>query len=179
MGDKHERTVDVRFIFATNRDLPEEVKAGRLHEALYHRLNVFQIDIPPLRERKEDIPLLVEYFLCLLSAGRPPSRISRNVMDHLLAYHWPENVRELRNVIERGIILSENGIITPMALPRELSGQDLSACLDAPDMTLEALEKRHIENILKQMEGNRSKAADTLGISRKTLYRKLKEYGLI
>jgi two-component system NtrC family response regulator len=179
VGDKQERQVDVRFLFATNRDLPEEVKAGRLHEALYHRLNVFQIDIPSLRERKEDIPLLVEYFLCLLSGGRPPCRVSKSVMDHLMAYGWPGNVRELRNVIERGIILSENGIITPLALPRELCGQDLSTCLDAPNLTLQELEKRHIINILKGVDGNRSRAADMLGISRKTLYRKLKDYSLI
>jgi two-component system NtrC family response regulator len=179
VGDKQERQVDVRFLFATNRSLPEEVKAGRLHEALYHRLNVFQIDVPPLRERKEDIPLLVEYFLCSLSAGRPPCRVSKSVMDHLMSYHWPGNVRELRNVIERGIILSENGIITPLALPRELCGHDVSTCLDIPSLTLEELEKRHIMNTLKGVDGNRSQAADILGISRKTLYRKLKDYSLV
>jgi two-component system, NtrC family, response regulator len=178
IGDKHERQVDVRFLFATNRNLVEEARTGNFHEALYHRLNVFQIHIPPLRERKEDIPLLVEYFLGLLGAALSPCRISRSVMQCLMNYKWPGNVRELRNVIERGIILAENGIITENALPRELTEQCDAATTDVPFIPLMELEKRHIRRIMECVHGNRSQAAEILGIGRKTLYRKLKEYEL-
>jgi two-component system NtrC family response regulator len=179
VGDKQERQVDVRFLFATNRNLTEEVKAGNFHEALYHRINVFQIDLPPLRHRKEDIPLLVDYFLGLLSAGKPPCRVAKDVMHCLLAYQWPGNVRELRNVIERGIILADNGVITARALPRELAEHSESADdSDSSFASLAEMEKRQIRRALQHVEGNRSRAADLLGISRKTLYRKLKEYDL-
>ena len=178
IGDKYERQVDVRFLFATNRNLVEEARIGNFHEALYHRLNVFQIHIPPLRERKEDIPLLVEYFLGLLGSGTCPCRVSKSVMQCLLNYAWPGNVRELRNVIERGIILAENGIISESALPRELTQQSDSATTDVPLIPLTELEKRHIRRVMEWVDGNRSQAAGILGIGRKTLYRKLKEYEL-
>ncbi len=178
VGDKVERRVDVRFLFATNRDLPQEVEQGRFHEALYHRINVFQIRLPALRDRKEDIPLLVEYFLNLFSAGRPPCRVPNNVMQCLLDYHWPGNIRELRNVIERGIILSENGLIGLNALPREFTRNADFPGGETPFLSLEEVEKRHIRSVLRHFEGNRTQAAHTLGISRKTLYRKLKEYAL-
>ena len=178
IGDKYERQVDVRFLFATNRNLVEEARLGNFHEALYHRLNVFQIHIPPLRERKEDIPLLVEYFLGLLGSGACPCRVSKSVMQCLMNYAWPGNVRELRNVIERGIILAENGIISESALPRELTQQSDSATTDVPLIPLTELEKRHIRRVMEWVDGNRSQAAGILGIGRKTLYRKLKEYEL-
>lgn len=182
IGDKQERHVDIRFLFATNRDLEEEVKAGRFQEALFHRLNVFQIDIPPLRNRKEDVPLLIDHFLGILSADKSPCRISKDAMQRLLAYNWPGNIRELRNVIERGIILAENGIISLNALPAALSRQSAGngAVLDpeGPFATLEEMEKRHVRKALEFAGGNRSQAADLLGIGRKTLYRKLKEYDL-
>ena len=179
VGDKQERHVDVRFIFATNRNLEEEVKMGRFQEALYHRLNVFQIDILPLRQRKEDIPFLIEHFLVLLSGDQPPCRISKDAMQALLNYNWPGNIRELRNVIERGIILSENGMITPNALPKaivEQIGSDGTGGTDHAFLTLDEIEKRHILRAIEHANGNRSHAADLLGIGRKTLYRKLKEY---
>lgn len=178
VGDKQERQVDVRFLFATNRNLAEEVEAGHFHEALYHRLNVFCIDLLPLRQRNEDIPLLVEYFLMRLSVGSSACRISKNVMQYLLAYSWPGNVRELRNVIERGIILAENGVITAQALPRELVEQSSGDAAELPYLSLAGLEKQHIRRILQHVEGNRSQAANILGISRKTLYRKLKDYAI-
>jgi two-component system, NtrC family, response regulator len=178
VGDKYERQVDVRFLFATNRDLVEESRAGNFHEALYHRLNVFQIHIPPLRERKEDIPLLVEYFLGLLGGSSSSCRVSKSVMQCLMSYGWPGNVRELRNVIERGIILAENDIITESALPRELALQSDFRAMDAPLVPLNEVEKNHIRRVIDSVDGNRSQAAGILGIGRKTLYRKLKEYGL-
>ncbi len=174
VGDKEERTVDVRFLFATNRDLRKEKEAGRFSEALYHRLNVFNIAIPPLRERSEDIPALVEYFLGRLSIGPTPCTIAPKAMQCLLGYHWPGNVRELQNVIERGIILAENGLITTRALPGDLQGAAEDPALDTPFLPLEEVEKRHIQRVLKYVDGSRSKAAEILGIGRKTLYRKLK-----
>jgi two-component system NtrC family response regulator len=178
VGDKLERHVDVRFLFATNRDLAEEARTGRFHEALYYRINVFQIHVPPLRERKEDIPLLVDHFLERLSAGNSRCRISREVMQRLQCYSWPGNVRELRNVIERGIILSENGVIPTQALPRDIAEQVESEDKKPSSYNLQDMEKLHIERVLQETNGNRSQAADLLGISRKTLYRKLLEYNL-
>jgi len=178
VGDKLERHVDVRFLFATNRDLAEEARAGHFHEALYYRINVFQIDVPPLREHKEDIPPLVDHFLERLCAGNCPCRVSRDVMQRLQYYSWPGNVRELRNVIERGIILSENRVIPTQALPHDIAGQVESEGKKPPSSNLRDIERFHIERVLQETNGNRSQAADVLGISRKTLYRKLLEYDL-
>jgi len=178
VGDKQERQVDLRFLFATNRNLAEEVSRERFHEALYHRINVFHIELPALRDRKEDIPLLVDYFLGLLSAGSNVCHISKNVMQHLLGYQWPGNIRELRNVIERGIILSENGMITARALPRELVERSDGAGGENPFLSLQEIEKWHIARVLDHSAGNRTQAAAVLGISRRTLYRKIREYQL-
>ncbi|GFK92191.1 Transcriptional regulatory protein ZraR [Fundidesulfovibrio magnetotacticus] len=175
VGEKDERHTDIRCLFATNRNLQTEVEAGRFHEALFHRINVFNIHIPRLAERKEDIPLLVEHFLSRLRAGQPPCTITEGAMRCLLGYEWPGNIRELRNVIERGMILAENGLITEHVLPRELidKGEDQPGIL-----SLEAVERSHIRRVLQYHNGNRSLAAQSLGISRKTLYRKILEYGL-
>jgi two-component system NtrC family response regulator len=178
VGDKQERQVDARFLFATNRNLAEEVENGRFHEALFHRLNVFHVDLPPLRERREDIPVLVDYFTMRLCHGKSPCTVSKGVLQYLLAYRWPGNVRELRNVIERGIILAENGMITTRALPRELVEQNAPSTGDSPFVPLSELEKQHLRRVLDHVSGNRSQASSILGISRKTLYRKLKEYEL-
>jgi len=178
LGDKQERHVDIRYLFATNRNLAEESKNGNFHEALYHRLNVFQIHIPPLRERKQDIPLLIEHFLGVLAEGRPPCRVSKPAMECLMAYDWPGNARELRNVIERGTILAENNQISLNALPRELLDENPEHSAVTPFISLVEMEKRHISQVLEHVEGNRSQAAELLGIGRKTLYRKLKEYSL-
>ncbi len=178
VGEKEERTADVRFFFATNRDLATEVEEGRFHEALYHRLNVFAIEIPPLRERKEDIPELLEYFLGHLYLDRPPYKISQHAMQCLMSYDWPGNVRELRNVIERGIILAVNDLITAKCLPADIAKcQDESESCN-PFPTLEQHEKKFIMRVLEYVGNNRTHAAKMLGIGRKTLYRKLKAYGL-
>jgi two-component system NtrC family response regulator len=176
VGGQDERQVDIRFLFATNRNLSEEVSAGRFSQALFHRLNVFTILLPPLRDRAEDIPLLVEYFREKLSEGGPACRISARAMECLLAYHWPGNVRELQNVIERGIILSENGLVTERCLPHELVNAVRDTPRETPFQSLEELEKAHILRVLKFTEDNRVRAAEILGIGRKTLYRKLKKY---
>ena len=173
IGEKEERKVDIRFLFATNRNLAEAVEQGQFNEAFYHRINVFNIEIPSLRERKEDLPLLVDYFLTSLSPDQTPYRMVKGAMDCVLSYHWPGNIRELRNVIERSIILSENGIITERCLPRELV---MTAEKSETGITLESVEKEHIMKILGFFDGNRCKAAEALGISRKTLYRKMTQY---
>jgi two-component system NtrC family response regulator len=173
VGDKVEQNVDVRFIFATNKDLQAEVNAGRFSEALFHRLNVFNIPMPSLKERKEDIPALVEHFLGQLSKGEDRPRIAPRAMNCLLSYNWPGNVRELRNVLERGLILSENNLIIEQTLPLELVGVLGDRSSDAPFLTLQEAEREHILKVLNFVNGRRAKAAQILRIGRKTLYRKL------
>jgi two-component system NtrC family response regulator len=173
VGEKEEQKVNIRFLFATNRNLAREVEEGRFNEAFYHRINAFTIKIPSLAERKEDLPLLVHYFLTRLSPDNTPYRIVDGAMDCILQYNWPGNVRELRNVIERSIILAENNIITERCLPRELASisEEQHGAL-----TLESVEREHIIKMLRFFDNNRQKTADALGISRKTLYRKLAGY---
>ncbi|MDO5673428.1 MAG: sigma-54 dependent transcriptional regulator [bacterium] len=173
VGEKEERKVSIRFLFATNRRLQEEVEAGRFNEAFFHRINAFNIHIPPLRQRKEDIPLLVEYFLAKLGSDHLRYRVVPAAMDAMLHYNWPGNIRELRNVIERSIILAENGIITERCLPRELQ----ESVDGGGALSLESVERQHILKLLQVYGGNRQQTADSLGISRKTLYRKLLQYG--
>ncbi|MFO7750080.1 MAG: sigma-54 dependent transcriptional regulator [Desulfobacteraceae bacterium] len=175
VGGKHEKQVDIRFIFATNRNLQKEVEAGRFNEALFHRLNVFNITILPLRKRKEEIPVLADYFLGLLQPEHTRYKIASRSKQLLLGYDWPGNVRELYNVIERGVILAENGVITEQALPFDLlrsSGQGEES--HGPS-SLAEVEQDHINRVLEYTSGHRARAADLLGISRKTLYRKLQE----
>ncbi|MFO7718563.1 MAG: sigma-54-dependent transcriptional regulator [Thermodesulfobacteriota bacterium] len=178
VGEKKEREVDARLILATNRDLAQEVEEGRFHEALYHRVNVFHINIPPLRERKDDIPILLDFFLHKLAAGQPPCTLTPRAAQCLHEYTWPGNVRELRNVLERSIILSEGGLITEHVLPSELRTDAPQEEPEENPLRLEAVEKAHIQRILHFFDFNRSQTAEALGVSRKTLYRKLQKYGL-
>ncbi|PIE67928.1 MAG: sigma-54-dependent Fis family transcriptional regulator [Deltaproteobacteria bacterium] len=175
LGEKEENKVDVRFLCATNRDLQAEVEAGRFSEAMYHRLNVFNIELPPLRNRKDDIPALIEYFLGRLRPGDRSARISDRAMQCLLAYDWPGNVRELQNVIERGLILSESGLITHRSLPLELANPSDDSTSDGgnPFLSLKEIERQHILAVMQYVDGRRTHAAQILGIGRKTLYRKL------
>nr|WP_320012096.1 sigma-54 dependent transcriptional regulator [uncultured Desulfobulbus sp.] len=175
VGEKEERKVNIRFLFATNRHLAEEVDKDRFNEALFHRINAFSIQIPSLKDRKEDLPLLVDYFLTTLSPDNTNYRIVEQAMACILKYNWPGNIRELRNVIERSIILAENGIITERCLPRELVESSES---NGAALTLDSVEREHILKMLDFYGGNRQKTADTLGISRKTLYRKLTQYAI-
>lgn len=175
IGEKEERKANVRFLFATNRRLAEEVSEGRFNEAFFHRINAFTIEIPPLRNRKEDLPLLVNYFITTLSPDAARFKIVDSAMECILRYNWPGNIRELRNVIERSIILAENGLITTRCLPRELVDEEQS---DLSPLTLESVEKQHIIRMLELFSGNRQKTAESLGISRKTLYRKLSQYAM-
>ncbi|MBT8365624.1 MAG: sigma-54 dependent transcriptional regulator, partial [Deltaproteobacteria bacterium] len=179
VGDKDEQHVDVRFIFATNKDLRAEVEAGRFSDALYHRLNVFNIPLPSLRERREDIPALVEYFLGPLGADESRPRIAQRAMRCLLSYNWPGNVRELQNVLERGMILSEQNLITEKSLPLDLVVTLDQGSSDRPFQTLQEIEREHILKVLDYVNGHKTKAAKILGIGRKTLYRKIQELNLV
>ncbi|RQD79057.1 sigma-54 dependent transcriptional regulator [Desulfonatronospira sp. MSAO_Bac3] len=181
VGEKEERSIDVRFIFATSRNLYTEVEEGRFQEALLHRINVFNIETPPLRDRLEDIPLLVEHFLSSLNTSITDYRVTDKAMNCLMNYSWPGNVRELRNVLERSMILAEQGNITERSLPRELVEKTLDAHEQGRQegiFSLRLAEKNHISRVLSYFQGNRQQASKAMGIGRKTLYRKMKEYQL-
>jgi DNA-binding NtrC family response regulator len=172
--------VDVRIIAATNRSLETMMKAGEFREDLYYRLNVFSVQIPPLRERKEDIPPLVEHFI--RNSSIVPKRaitVSTEAMAVLQKYTWPGNVRELENVIERALILCDGGVVEPEHLPL---GVRLTPSFDPGGdendlLELEEVERRYIRRVLEMCKGHRHRAAAILGISERNLYRKLKEIG--
>ncbi|MET0516091.1 MAG: sigma-54 dependent transcriptional regulator [Nitrospiraceae bacterium] len=173
--------VDVRIIAATNLNLSEEVKNKRFREDLYYRLNVIELKLPPLRERREDIPLLVHSFLkkCGEVRGKPVKGLSEPALAMLVDYAWPGNVRELENVIERAVTLCRGEGIIPEDLPSTIQGSrgDRRVLDDAVERTLplHEVEKEYIAKILEKTGGNKYQAAQVLGIDRKTLYRKLAE----
>ena len=175
IGEKEEKRLDVRFICATNRSLQDEVEAGRFADALYHRLNVFNIALPPLRQRKDDIPALIEFFLGRLRPGESVPRITDRALQCLMGYDWPGNIRELQNVLERGLILSEGDLIATQSLPREMCDPGEACSPDQPFLPLKSVEQQHIMAVLQYVDGSRTRAAEILGIGRKTLYRKLQE----
>jgi DNA-binding NtrC family response regulator len=174
-------SVDVRIIAATNLNLTEEVKAKRFREDLYYRLNVIELRLPPLRERREDIPLLVNAFMtkCAEPRGKQVQGVSESALAMLMDYGWPGNVRELENVIERAVTLSRTELIVPDDLPLTIQGArgDRRVLDDAAERTLplDEVEKEYILKILEKTGGNKYQAAQMLGIDRKTLYRKLGE----
>jgi len=172
----------VRLIAATNADLERAVAENRFRPDLFYRLNVIQIRLPALRERKEDIEEMVEHFLKKLTVGKEPKTVSREARESLLAYDWPGNVRELENVIERAVILTEDGVITPTDLPeRVLQGGKGrgSLVIDNPTMTLDELEREYILKVLHHTSNQKKRASEILGINPSTLYRKLLSYGLL
>jgi len=174
-------SVDVRIMAATNLNLVEEVRNKRFREDLYYRLNVIELRLPPLRERREDIPLLVEAFLrkCGEGIGKTVRGVSEAALAMLIDYTWPGNVRELENVIERAVTLSRNDRISPDDLPPAVQGArgDRRVLDEAAEksLPLHEIEKEYIKKILEKTGGNKYQAAHALGIDRKTLYRKLAE----
>jgi two-component system response regulator AtoC len=170
--------VDVRVVSATNRDMKEAVATGQFREDLYYRLNVVSIDLPPLGDRKEDIPLLANHFLKKFTAENQKdiTSFSSEATDFLLKYQWPGNVRQLENTIERAVILAQSPEIQLTDL---LQRNSPLVERSSSDKTLKELERNHITNILNETGGNYSKAARILGISRATLYNKAKAYGLV
>jgi len=179
VGGTESIIVDVRIIAATNKDLEAEVNEGRFREDLYYRLNVVPICIPPLRERREDLPLLTEFFLKHYAAKnhRDVEQILPEALDLLMRYDWPGNVRELENAIERGVIIARGEFLTPKELPLSVRQGALSA-RPPGGRTIKEMEREWISKTLAQMDGNRTKAAEILGITRKTLQNKIKEYDL-
>jgi two-component system response regulator AtoC len=183
--------VNTRVIAATNRNLAKEVADGRFREDLYYRLNVIAFDLPPLRERMEDVPLLVEHFLQKYRSDAPSNspRISEEALERLMSYNWPGNVRELENTVHRAIILARESVITPQHIvftgapgkhDGEVDGEireKLAAGMKLKDIVAE-VERQAIEAALEQADGNRSQAAKQLGIYRRLLYAKIKEYDL-
>jgi len=184
LGSNQEIQVDLRIICATNKDLYEEVASRRFREDLYYRLSVVTITVPPLRERPDDIPLLVNFFLDNLRiSGKGKKTISTEVLEMLKDYDWPGNIRELRNVIERVIILSERNRIEVADLPPFIQKYKTAKqlFLMPPEdryLTLEEMEKMYIEKVLEYCHGHRTRAAEILGITRHTLYNKLKHFGI-
>src|SRR2546427_3636573 len=180
LGGKSEIMVDVRVISATNRDLKDEIKAGRFCEDLYFRLNVFHINLAPLKERREDIPVLVQHFIDRFSreGGKKLHGVSPQAMKLLTDYAWPGNIRELRNTLERAVILCGGAAIDVEHLPAELAaGGGESAYLNLPHgLPLREIEKEYILATLSRLQNNKARTAQALGISEKTLYNKLYRY---
>jgi len=173
--------VDVRIIAATNRNLEEEVKAGRFREDLYYRLNVIHIQVPPLRERKDDIPLLINEFLARFAKENHKniSGVDSRARAALYKYDWPGNIRQLQNCMESAVVMCSGNEITLDDLPPTISQSSADAVINVPvGITLDDAEKMIIQQNLAANKGNKSKTADILGIGRKTLHRKLQEYGL-
>lgn len=174
---------DVRIISATNKNLVEEVKQGRFREDLLYRLNVITIEIPNLKERKEDIPLLIEWFLQNKIKMKPRKQISQKALELLMRYDWPGNVRELENVIERAAILSADDTIQPDAISLPLRSVGFFQKFNENNIigtpvSMKEIEMQHIDGVLKNLQGNKTEAAKILGISLKTLYTKIQQYGI-
>lgn len=171
--------IDLRIIAATNRDLESAIRAGTFRQDLYFRLNVVQLKLPPLRERKSDIPLLVNFFLEKFSDPQQPIRtISEDAMRRLMAYDWPGNVRELENAVERAVALGSGPILHIADLPSNLQQGSNEKLLESNELTtLEEMERRFILRALRETNGDKLAAARLLGIGKTTLYRKLKQYG--
>jgi two-component system response regulator HydG len=186
VGGEEVIKVDVRIIAATNKDLLREIETGRFREDLYYRLNVVILNMPPLRERREDIPLLAQHFLEMFSEKnrKQIKGFTPQAMDRLLKYDWPGNVRELMNGVERGVVLSRAEYLDEEGLPMilkdaSLSGEILPKDAILADMPLDEVEKATVLKTLELAGGNKSEAARRLGITRRTLHKKLKMYGVM
>jgi two-component system response regulator HydG len=176
--------VDVRIISATNRDLEEEIARGSFRSDLYYRLNVIQLHLPPLRERKEDVPVLAAHFLDELAEQRGPDRVpvlAEETLEVLKRYDWPGNVRELENALERAAVVATGNMIDPHSLPdrvREAPRPRLGTDEVFQNPTMEVVERAYIQWVLQAEGGNKTRAAEVLGIDPSTLYRKLNRYGI-
>jgi len=207
VGDSRTIRVDCRVVAATNRELLDEIEADTFREDLYYRLNVLPIDLPALRERVEDIPLLAEYFIQTYAAanGRPEPKISPEALELLVNYAWPGNVRELQNYMERAIVLCEDDLLVPQLLPRHVQGlapvrlhrkatkdpetlcselveQGMQEAADDAknlhELIVSQVEKELIRQVLHSCRGVQTKAATRLGINRNTLHKKISDYQL-
>ena len=174
IGGLDQKVVDVRIIAASNRDLEEEVRKGNFREDLFYRLKVLPVELPALRERKEDIPLLIDYFMekKSKSLNKKPVPISAEEMAVLKDYNWPGNIRELENFVE--LIINMEYIPIEISRPREIKSEEV--ILKGKDLSLEYMEKQHIKKVLEKYSGNITQSAKALGIGRNTLYRKIEKY---
>ncbi|HTI12593.1 MAG TPA: sigma-54 dependent transcriptional regulator, partial [Puia sp.] len=180
VGDTKTTRVNVRIITATNRDLQGEVNEGKFREDLFYRLNVFTISLPPLRSRKKDIPLIAEYYLRLF-AGKSNKHVegmSKEFLDHLQQHSWKGNIRELKNIIERAVILADNPQLEVDNLPADLQVASFNTNGPLSAFDLASVEKLHIQRVLNYTKGNKTEAARLLNIGLTTLYRKIDEYRL-
>jgi DNA-binding NtrC family response regulator len=205
VGDRRVRNVDVRVVAATNRDLQDMVKEGKFREDLYYRLAVVEVELPPLRDRIEDLPMLVEHLLRTANFDHQVRGVTPDVLQLFRSYHWPGNVRELRNTLLRAIPFCEGDLVDLQALPEALQAEhearsdhsgsvplsspvtggdglalphgDLSL-KEAKDQLIDAFERKYLEDLLERCEGNLSKAARVAGVDRKTIARMLKRHGL-
>jgi transcriptional regulator with PAS, ATPase and Fis domain len=188
LGSTRSSRADIRVVAATNRDLQAAMRRGDFREDLYYRLSVFEIALPPLRDRLDDILELADAFLAEIggAVGKPPAGIAREAKDQLLTYPWPGNVRELRNAIERAVILADGGYIKtehlPLTVPRESpapSGEAASTPAFPPGgVNLEDLERSLVVKALLQARYNKTRAAKLLGLTRAQLYSRIEKYGL-
>jgi two-component system response regulator HydG len=181
--------VDVRVIAATNKNLVEQINEGAFREDLYYRLNVVELQVPPLSQRKEDIPLLAQHFLEIFTEKnrKEIKGFTPKAMDNLIRHDWPGNVRELMNAVERGVVLGRSNYLgvedfpfmKDSLLPDDPDADNSAEFFMSGDMPLEDIEKTAILNTLEAAGGNKSEAARRLGITRKTLHKKLKAYGVM
>ena len=183
VGATESEPIDTRIIAATNRDLEEEIKRGNFRRDLFYRLNVIAIHLPPLRARRDDIPLLAEAFLHSAGElrGEPVKRLSEDALELMTEYAWPGNVRELENALERAVILNPGPVIGVTALPERLAerrAEPLVSERPTQNPTLETIERAYILWVLQSEQGNKTRAAETLGIDPSTLHRKLARYGV-
>ncbi len=190
VGDTETKKVNVRIVAATNKDLRKEIEAGRFREDLFFRLNVVMLNVPPLRDRKEDIPVLIRAFLEKYNneSGKDVLRISDEALAVLMNYDYPGNVRELQNTIKHAVVFSDNNMITKASLPPSIPGQPLLSSGDSGRVEtlikggkfikISEMEKKLIAETLSLTGNNHTVAARYLGISRSTLWRKMKEYGI-
>lgn len=180
LGDTTPYPIDVRFIASSNRNIKDVINQGHFREDLYYRLKVIDIELPPLRDRKEDIPLLVRYFVdkCGRESKKEVSDVSEETLKMLIGYQWPGNVRELENIMQRAIALCRHEVILPEDLPASMNGEGDDNLVEKglrENYTVDQLEKEYIRRVLMEVGGNKSRAAEILGLDRKTLYRKLEE----
>lgn len=181
VGSQQRQRLDIRILAASNHDLAKAVHRGTFRNDLYYRINVVPIHIPPLRERSEDIPLLVEYFLNNYSHQRnyKVNKFSEEAMDMMVAYPWPGNVRELKHLIEQILVLEDCDYVRPEHIPPVISQRrGVFNITSEGDLSLEEMEKRYLRFVLRRTKGIRHQAADILQINRKTLSAKIKKYGL-
>ena len=174
-GDTKPTQVDVRLIAASNRNLEEEAAQGNFRADLYYRISVMKIEVPPLRKRKEDIKEFADYFIKFYSQkiGRNIFEVTSSFYQKLEEYNFPGNIRELRNIIERAVILSDGKALNESSLPNDIVNKMNS---HSSSLNLEDIERNHILSVLEQANGNKTKAAEILGIGLTTLYRKLQTY---